>query len=36
MGKGGKYREINEMYIAQYAIKRREVFCGFADFSAFF
>ena len=36
MGKGGKYREINEMYIAQYAIKRREVFGGFADFPAFF
>ena len=36
MGKGGKYRENNEMKIAQYAIKRREVFGGFADFPAFF
>ena len=35
MGKGGKYRENNEMKIAQYAIKRREVFGGFADFPTF-
>ena len=36
MGKDGKYRENNEIEIAQYAIKRREVFGGFADFLAFF
>ena len=35
-GKDGKYRENNEIEIAQYAIKRREVFCGFADSPAFF
>ncbi len=34
--KGGKYRENNEITLAQYAIKRREVFGGFADFPAFF
>lgn len=35
-GKGGKYRKNNEIKIAQYAIKRQEVFCGFTDFPAFF
>ena len=36
MGKGGKYRENNEMKIAQYAIKRREVFGALLIFPPFF